>query len=110
MDTDTQSTQREVFLAEMESTVPWAKLHALAKPVASDALGRSVAPRELDRMLRILHLQHWFRLDDESVGEAIRNSFAMRSFVSSTPFTHTESAAAQAPVAGFIDTVGAAGH
>src|SRR3569832_795388 len=79
MDTNKMPTQREIFLAEMECTVPWLRLRALVEPAHS--VLRRTGPLELDRMLRIYFLQRWFRLTDEAVREAMCDSMSMRSFV-----------------------------
>ncbi len=72
-------THREVFLAEMECTVPWTRVRALIEPICADPVGSGLRP-ELDRMLRIYFLQRWFRLTDAAVREAIVDSSAMRAF------------------------------
>ncbi len=74
-------TRREGFLADMERSMPWARLRALVEPVYADPKSRRARPLELDRMLRIHFLQRWFRLGDSAVREAICDSNAMRSFV-----------------------------
>ncbi len=90
MDTNITPTSREIFLAEMECTVPWHKLRMLVIPVYSATArpgmpyvlpSRRLRPLELDRMLRIFFLQRWFRLNDTMVREAICDSSAMRSFI-----------------------------
>jgi IS5 family transposase len=74
-------TQREIFLAEMECTVPWHKLRALVEPMYATPFRRRPHPIELNRLLRIFFLQRWFRLTDAAVRESICDSNAMRSFV-----------------------------
>jgi transposase, IS5 family len=74
-------TRREGFLADMERTVPWTRIHALVEPVYLDPKSRRMRPLELDRMLRIYFLQRWYRLTDAGVRDAIADSSAMRSFV-----------------------------
>jgi transposase, IS5 family len=74
-------TRREGFLADMERTVPWARLRALVEPIYADPRARRARPLELDRLLRIYFLQRWYRLTDGAVREAIADSIAMRSFV-----------------------------
>ena len=73
-------THREVFLAEMECTVPWTRVRALIEPIFAHPAGSGVRPSDLDRMLRIYFLQHWFRLTDAEVREAIVDSSALRTF------------------------------
>ena len=81
MKTNSAPTQRELFLAEIECTVPWHRLRALVEPAYMANSGRRPHRLELDRMLRIFFLQRWFRLTDAAAREAICDSNAMRSFV-----------------------------
>ena len=74
-------TQREIFLAEMECTVPWHKLRALVEPMYANQFRRRPHLIELNRLLRIFFLQRWFRLTDAAVRESICDSNAMRAFV-----------------------------
>lgn len=74
-------TQREIFLAEMECTVPWHKLRGLVEPLYANPFQRRFHQIELNRFLRIFFLQRWFGLTDAAVREAICDSSAMRSFV-----------------------------
>ncbi len=74
------ATQRQRFLAEMELALPWAELRSLIRPLDADpgrVRGHSL---ELDRMLRIFFLQHWYHLSDVSMHEALHDSKAMRDF------------------------------
>lgn len=73
-------TQRERFLWEMERTIPWGKLRALVEPLDSDPTRVRGHSLELDRMLRIFFLQHWYRLSDAATHEALHDSKAMRDF------------------------------
>ena len=84
METNLAPTQREIFLAEMECTVPWHKLRALIK-VAYTRSARRIHPLLLDRLLRIYFLQRWYRLTDAAIREAICDSKAMRSFICASP-------------------------
>ena len=74
-------TQREIFLAEMECTVPWHKLRALVEPMYANPFRRRPHLIELNRLLRIFFLRRWFRLTDAAVRESICDSSAMRAFV-----------------------------
>lgn len=74
-------TRREVFLAEMDRVVPWARLVTLIDPVYPKPRGAGRPPIGLERMLRIYFLQQWFNLSDPAVEEALYDSVAMRSFV-----------------------------
>ena len=67
-------TRRELFLAEMERVVPWGELCALIELVypKSEDPGRPAI--DLERMLRIYFLQHWFNLSDPTVEGALYES------------------------------------
>lgn len=76
-----KKTRREVFLAEMEQVVPWARLQALIEPhypKGSAAGGRPPLP--LERMFRIYCLQQWYNLSDPGAEEALYDSITMRQF------------------------------
>ncbi len=74
-------TRREVFLAEMERVVPWARLEALIEPLypKSGRVGRP--PIGVSRMLRMYCLQQWYSLADEALEDALYDSQALRDFV-----------------------------
>jgi len=74
-------TRREVFLAEMESVVPWARLEAVVEPLypKSGRVGRQ--PIGVSRMLRMYCLQLWYSLADEALEDALYDSQALRDFV-----------------------------
>lgn len=74
-----KSTRRAEFLAEMDLVVPWGKLCALVLPVYPQA-GNGRPPIELERMIRILCLQHWFNLSDPAMEESLYDSVSMRQF------------------------------
>ena len=63
-------TRRDVFLADMQTLVPWAELVALIDPHYPKA-GNGRPPIGLERMLRIHLLQHWFNLADAACEEAL---------------------------------------
>jgi IS5 family transposase len=76
-----KKTRREVFLAEMEQVVPWARLQGLIEPhypSGSPAGGRPPLP--LERMFRIYCLQQWYNLSDPGAEEALYDSITMRCF------------------------------
>jgi len=76
-----KKTRREVFLAEMEQVVPWARLQALIEPhypKGTPAGGRPPLP--LERMFRIYCLQQWYNLSDPGAEEALYDSITMRQF------------------------------
>lgn len=74
-----KQTRREVFLAEMDAVIPWARLTALIEPVYPKA-GRGRRPYALEAMLRIHFMQQWFALSDPAMEEALYDSTSMRQF------------------------------
>ncbi len=72
-------TRRDVFLAEMQTLVPWARLVALIESHYPNP-GNGRPPIGLERMLRIHLLQHWFNLADAACEEALYDSAALRAF------------------------------
>src|ERR1700747_3733386 len=69
----TKTTRRAVSLEEREQVVRWEKLCALIEPHYPKA-GNGRRPKELEKMLRIYFLQHWFNLADPAVEEALYDS------------------------------------
>ena len=75
-----RTTRREEFLNKMDQLLPWVQWVELIRPYyPSGKRGRP--PREINVMLRMLLLQVWFNLSDESVEDAIYDSYAMKSFL-----------------------------
>ena len=74
-----KTTRRAEFLAEMDRVVPWGRLCALVSPVYPQA-GNGRPPIELERMIRIHCLQHWFNLSDPAMEESLYDSVSMRRF------------------------------
>ena len=73
-------TRRERFLAEMDQVIPWRRLIALIEPHYKKP-GRGRRPMDLETMLRIYFLQHWFDLSDPAAEDALYDSESMRRFV-----------------------------
>jgi len=73
-------TRREKFLAAMEQVVPWGQLCELIEPFYPKA-GNGCPPVELERILRIYFLQHWFNLSDPGAEEALYESRSICCFV-----------------------------
>ena len=74
-------TRRELFLAEMDAVVPWARLLALIAPhypKVGPKGGRP--PMPLETMLRVYFLQNWYALSDPMAEETLYDSEAMRRF------------------------------
>lgn len=73
-------TKRDVFLKTMERIVPWQELCSVIEPYYPKGEGGR-PPIGLERMLRMLFVQHWFNLADEACEEALYDSASLRSFV-----------------------------
>lgn len=73
-------TRRDAFLATMEQIVPWAELCGVIEPHYPKA-GNGRPPVDLERMLRMYLVQHWFNLSDVACEEALLDSTALRCFV-----------------------------
>jgi len=75
-----KKTKREIFLAEMESVVPWDSMIKLIEPVyPKSAVGRPA--HALPSMLRVYCMQQWYGLSDPSMEEALYEIASMRRFV-----------------------------
>lgn len=75
-----KATRREQFLLEMDQIVPWSQLCHLIKPHYPKA-GNGRPPLDLERMLRIYFMQHWFNLSDPGAEEALYESYSMQRFI-----------------------------
>ena len=73
-------TKRDVFLKTMNDIVPWAEVCAVIEPHYPKGEGGRPAIG-LERMVRMLFVQHWFNLADEACEEALYDSASLRSFV-----------------------------
>lgn len=73
-------TRREQFLEQMDTVVPWRELCEIIEPFYPKPEGAGRPPKELEMMLRIHFLQHWFTLSDPAMEEALYDSRAMRRF------------------------------
>lgn len=74
-------TRREIFLAQMEQVIPWARLMEVIEPHYPKAGGRGRPPIGLEKMLRMYFVQQWYGLADEAVEDAIYDSQALRHFM-----------------------------
>ena len=73
-------TKRDVFLKTMDKIVPWQELCLVVEPHYPKGEGGR-PPIGLERMLRMLFVQHWFNLADEACEEALYDSASLRNFV-----------------------------
>lgn len=76
-----KTTRREQFLLEMDQVIPWRDLCKVINPFCPKPKDAGRPPAGVERMLRIYFLQHWFKLSDSAVEEALYNSRAMRRIV-----------------------------
>ncbi len=75
-----RKTKREIFLEKMDKVIPWEEWVEMIVPIYPTGK-RGRKPQDIEQMLRMLLLQTWFNLSDESVEEAIYDSYAMRCFM-----------------------------
>jgi len=73
-------TKRDLFLKTMGDIVPWIELCSVIEPYYPKGQGGRPTIG-LDRMVRMLFVQHWFNLADEACEEALYDSASLRSFV-----------------------------
>lgn len=75
-----RKTRREEFLNTMDQIIPWTEWVEIICPYyPSGKRGRK--PRGIETMLRMYLMQNWFNLSDESMEDAVYDSYAMRSFL-----------------------------
>jgi IS5 family transposase len=74
-----KQTRKAVFLAEMETVVPWSRLEALIKPFYPKK-GNGHPPMPLGTMLRIHFMQQWFGYSDPAMEEALHDIPLLRQF------------------------------
>lgn len=74
-------TRREIFLAQMEKVIPWARLMEVIEPHYPKSGKRGRPPIGLERMLRMYFVQQWYGLADEAVEDAVYDSQALRNFL-----------------------------
>lgn len=76
----TKKTRRERFLEQMDAVVPWRDLVQLIEPFYPGTEGPGRRPINLECMLRIHFLQHWYSLSDPGAEEALYDMAAFRRF------------------------------
>ena len=74
-----KQTRKAVFLAEMETVVPWTRLEALIAPHYPKK-GKGRPPMPLGTMLRIHFMQQWFGYSDPAMEEALHDVPLLRRF------------------------------
>mgnify|MGYP003593007408 CR=1 FL=1 len=75
-----RTSKREIFLDMMDKVIPWREWVDMISPYYFKGQ-RGRPPRGIEIMLRMLLLQSWYDLSDETVEESIYDSYAMRKFV-----------------------------
>jgi len=76
-----KKTRRQIFLDEMEATVPWEDFYALIRPVYHQPSTRAARPPfPLEVMLRIHLLQQWFTLSVPLMEEMLIDTPCFRRF------------------------------
>ena len=75
-----KQTRRDLFLAQMQAVVPWARLLAIIEPHYPKSGQRGRPPLGLERMLRMYLVQQWYNLADVAVEDALYDSQALRTF------------------------------
>ena len=79
-DTKKKVTRRDLFLAKMETVVPFGRLIAVIEPYYPTSGRRGRPPIGIERMLRMYFVQQWYGLADEAVEDALYDSQALRRF------------------------------
>jgi len=83
-----KTTRKQVFLAQMDTVIPWQALIRTITPHYPIA-GNGRRPYPLPTMLRIHLLQHWFGYSDPAMEEALHDIPLLRAFASIDLGTHT---------------------
>ena len=76
-----KKTRKERFLEQMNAVIPWRELVQMIEPFFPNPKGPGRRPVSLEYMLRILFLQHWYKLTDPGVEEALYDVAVFRRFV-----------------------------
>ena len=72
-------TPKELFLAKMESLIPWNRLVVLIEPFYPKA-GNGRRPFPLESMQRVHCLQQWYNLSDAATEDSLYEIASMRRF------------------------------
>jgi len=73
-------TRRDMFLKTRDKIVPWQDLCSVVEMHYPKGEGGRL-PIGLERMMRMLFVQHWFNLADQACEEALYDGASLRSFV-----------------------------
>ncbi len=74
-------TRRELFFAEMDKVVPWARIVKLIDPHYPTSGRRGRQPMPLESMLRIYCVQQWYNFSDRQAEDALYDMESVRRFV-----------------------------
>lgn len=74
-----KQTRNAEFLSRMDRLVPWAELCMAIEPFYPKA-GNSGSPIDLELMLRMHFIAHWFNLTDEACEDALYDVITFRDF------------------------------
>ncbi|MDQ6958569.1 MAG: transposase [Mariprofundaceae bacterium] len=77
-------TRREIFLNEMEASMPWSVLLSVIEPYYPKQWQPGRQPKGLASMLRIHCMQHWFSLSDRQMEDALYEVESIRRFAGYT--------------------------
>ena len=75
-----EQTRRDLFLAQMQTGVPWARLIAVIEPHYPTSRKRGRQPRGIERLRRMYFVQQWYGLADVAVEDALYDRQALRTF------------------------------
>lgn len=75
-----KKTKRDKFLKRMNDLIPWDELVETVKEnYYKGRRGRK--PQNIERMIRMYLLRHWFGLSDSGIEDAAFDSYAMKEFL-----------------------------
>ena len=75
-----KKTRREIFLEQLNASVPWSTLPAVIEPIYPSGI-RGRPPPGLERMLRMYVMQQCLGLSDEGTEDTLYDSQAAHNFV-----------------------------
>ena len=76
-----KKTWRQIFLDEMDATIPWDDFHSLIRPLDHQPSAKGCrSPYPLEVMLQIHLLQQWFTLSDPLMEEMLIDTPCFRRF------------------------------
>ncbi len=76
-----RATRRDRFLALMEQVVPWERMLRALRPLYPTEGASALVRIPMQRMLRMYFVQQWYRLNDETLHDALLDMQPLRRFV-----------------------------